>query len=217
MDASRGWLGAFALAVVVHLVLLGADVTPWDSLTKCLLAPLLIGWVLAERGPRLLVAALVLCLGGDALLEVEGMFLAGMASFAAAHVCFVTLFVRRGALRERHPAAGLVVLYLVAAVAVVAWAWGGLEPGLRPVIPVYAALLMATAVTASAVSRGAGLGGAAFLVSDGVIALGEAGRVDPESAVVSVTIMTLYAVAIALLTAGSLRPSTTPHAVPADR
>ena len=39
-------------AVVVHLVLDVAGAEPWDSVTKCLLAPLLAGWVLAAGGPR---------------------------------------------------------------------------------------------------------------------------------------------------------------------
>jgi uncharacterized membrane protein YhhN len=200
--------GPFALAflsvLAVHVVLLGADVTPWDSITKCLLAPVLVGWALTAGRP-LLAVALVLCLGGDLLLELDGLFVAGMASFAAAHVAFVTLFVRAGALRERRPAPGLVLLYLAAAVGVVVWAWGGLEPDLRPIVPVYAALLLATAVTSSAVDRVAGVGGALFLVSDGIIALGEAGRVDPGSALVSVAIMVLYGAAILLLTVGALR------------
>lgn len=207
------WLPLFVGVLAVHLVLLAADVTPWDSITKCLLAPVLVAWVLVERGPRLLAAALVLCLGGDLLLELDGLFLAGMASFAAAHVCFVTLFVRAGAVRVRRTSPVLVAVYLLTAVAVVGWAWSGLAPDLQPVVPVYAALLMATAVTASAVDRVAGVGGFLFLVSDGLIALGEAGRVDPSTAVVSVAIMTLYGAAILLLTIGATRAASAGPAV----
>ncbi|MDR6117403.1 putative membrane protein YhhN [Aeromicrobium sp. SORGH_AS981] len=204
---ARPYVVAFVAVLAVHLVLLAADLAPWDSVTKCLLAPVLVVSVVAERGPRLLVAALVLCLGGDLLLEVDGLFVAGMASFAAAHVCLVTLFVRAGAVRERRPNPLLLVTYLLAGVALVAWAWGGLAADLRPVVPVYAVLLLATAVTWSCVDVLAGVGGALFLVSDGLIALGEAGRVDPGSATVSVAVMALYGAAIALLTAGALRVS----------
>jgi uncharacterized membrane protein YhhN len=204
---ARPYVVAFVAVLAVHLVLLAVDLAPWDSITKCLLAPALVAWVVAERGPRLLVAALVLCLGGDLLLEVDGLFVAGMASFAAAHVCLVTLFVRAGAVRERRPHPLLVATYLLAGVALVAWAWGGLAADLRPVVPVYAVLLLATAVTSSCVDVLAGVGGALFLVSDGLIALGEAGRVDPGSATVSVAVMALYGAAIALLTAGALRAS----------
>ncbi|MCO7240574.1 lysoplasmalogenase [Aeromicrobium sp. CnD17-E] len=204
---ARPYVVVFVAVLAVHLVLLAADLAPWDSVTKCLLAPVLVAWVVAERGPRLLVAALVLCLGGDLLLEVDGLFVAGMASFAAAHACLVTLFVRAGAVRERRPNPLLLVTYLLAGVALVAWAWGGLAADLRPVVPVYAVLLLATAVTSSCVDVLAGVGGALFLVSDGLIALGEAGRVDPGSATVSVAVMALYGAAIALLTAGALRVS----------
>lgn len=204
---ARPYVVAFVAVLAVHLVLLAADLAPWDSVTKCLLAPVLVVSVVAERGPRLLVAALVLCLGGDLLLEVDGLFVAGMASFAAAHVCLVTLFVRAGAVRERRPNPLLLVTYLLAGVALVAWAWGGLAADLRPVVPVYAVLLLATAVTSSCVDVLAGVGGALFLVSDGLIALGKAGRVDPGSATVSVAVMALYGAAIALLTAGALRVS----------
>lgn len=196
---------AFVAVLAAHLVLLGGDVTPWDSVTKCLLAPLLVVGVLVVRGPLLLAAALALCLGGDLLLELPDLFVAGMASFALAHVCFVTLFVRAGALRPRRPPLPLVALYVAAGVGIVAWAWGGLAADLRPIVPVYAALLLATAVTSAAVDRVAGLGGALFLVSDGLIALGEAGRVDPETAVVSVAIMALYGASILLLAIGGLR------------
>lgn len=208
------YLATFAVVLAVHLVLLAADVAPWDSVTKCLLVPVLVAWVVAERGPRLLVAALVLCLGGDLLLELDGLFVAGMASFAAAHVCLTTLFVRAGALRTRGSAPALVALYVAAGVALVAWAWGGLAADLRPVVPVYALLLLATAVTSACLGGPAGLGGALFLVSDGLIALGEAGRVDPGSAVVSVAVMALYGAAVALLAAGGLRSAAPPVRTP---
>lgn len=193
-------LAGFAIAAVVHLSLNAADIGPWDSITKCLLAPLLIGWVLEQRGPRLLVAALAFCFAGDLLLELEDMFIVGMAAFAAAHVCFIGFFVQRGAGAALRARPAIVGVYVVAAVVVVAWAWGGLDAGLRPVIPVYAALLVGTASTALAVDVRAGVGGALFLVSDGIIALAEAGRFDPAATLTGLAIMVLYIGAIAQLT-----------------
>ena len=35
------WIIGFGVVVVVHLALNAADASPWDSITKCLLAPLL--------------------------------------------------------------------------------------------------------------------------------------------------------------------------------
>ena len=65
---ARPYVVVFVAVLAVHLVLLAADLAPWDSVTKCLLAPVLVAWVVAERGPRLLVAALVL-VGGALWLE----------------------------------------------------------------------------------------------------------------------------------------------------
>lgn len=201
-------LVAFGVATVIHLVLNAADATPWDSITKCLLAPLLIGWVRQQRGPRLLVAALVGCLVGDLFLELgDDLFVVGMAAFAAAHGCFIALFVQRGAVARLRARPWIVGVYAVAAVVMVAWCWTGLEAGLRPVVPVYAALLVGTAATSLAVGARPGAGGAMFLISDGVIALGEAGRLDPGSVAAGLAIMALYAAAILLLATGVVQRS----------
>jgi uncharacterized membrane protein YhhN len=214
MPAVRSpWLIAFAVASVVHLVLNGAGAEPWDSITKCLLAPLLVGWVLDQHGPRLLVVALTLCFAGDLFLEIDSLFIAGMAAFAGAHLAFITLFVRQGALERLRARPLIAVVYVVVAIAMVAWCWGGLDPGLKPAIPVYAVLLVATASLSLAADARAGLGGALFLVSDGIIALSEAGRVDGDAAVTGLAIMTLYILAILLLATAVVRLE--PRPVPA--
>lgn len=200
MTAIRSpWLIAFGVVAVVHLALVGTGAAPWDSITKCLLAPLLLAWVIEQDGPRLLRLALVLCLLGDLFLEVDTLFVVGMAAFAGAHVAFITLFVQRGALDRLRARPGVAALYVAVAAGMVAWCWTGLEPGLRPVIPVYAALLVGTASLSLAADTRAGVGGALFLVSDGVIALSEAGRIDPDGAATGLTIMALYVLAIFLL------------------
>lgn len=122
-----------------------------------------------------------------------------MAAFAAGHIAFITLFVQRGALPRLRARPLVVVGYVAAAIVMVAWCWGGLAPDLRPPIPVYAALLVGTAATSLATDVRAGVGGALFLVSDGVIALAEAGRIDADAAVTGLAIMTLYLLAIYLL------------------
>jgi hypothetical protein len=199
------WPIVFVAATVVHLVLNVAGATPWDSVTKCLLAPLLAGWVLAAGGPRVVALALVLCVLGDLFLELtpsDTWFLPGMGAFALAHVCFVAYFASRGAfgwLADR-PLVGAV--YLAAAVALVAWLWGGLEPGLRGPVAVYAVLLTTTAVCAWTLGPVAAAGGLLFLVSDALIALDVAGRWTPPAE--GFWIMLTYALAIGLLTAGTL-------------
>ncbi|AWB91142.1 lysoplasmalogenase [Aeromicrobium chenweiae] len=198
------WLIAFGVVAVVHLVLNGTGPAPWDSISKCLLAPLLAVWVLEQQGPRLLAVALAFCFLGDLFLEIEDMFTAGMAAFAIAHVCLITFFVRRGAIDRLRRRPMILVAYVVLAVGLVAWCWGGLEPGLKPLVPVYAALLLGTAAAALSTDLRAGIGGALFLVSDGIIALSEAGRIDGDAVVTGLAIMALYILAIFFLTTGML-------------
>lgn len=195
---------AFGTVSVIHLVLNGADASPWDSITKCLIAPLLAAWVVEQHGPRLLVVALGFCFLGDLFLELGDLFIVGMASFAAAHVCFITFFVRRGALDQLRRRPWILAVYVIAAIGLVAWCWGGLENGLKAPIPVYAALLVGTAATSLATDVRAGVGGMLFLLSDGIIALAEADRIDKEATTTGLAIMGLYILAIFLLTTGIL-------------
>ena len=204
-DVRSPWLVAFVLVAAVHLVLDGADATPWDSVTKCLLAPLLAGWVATSGGPRLLVVALGLCFLGDLFLEIDDLFVVGMAAFAGAHLALITLFVRRGAVAGVRARPVVALAYVGVAIGMVAWCWGGLEPTLKPAIPVYAALLVGTAATSAAVDVRAGVGGALFLVSDGIIALSEAGRIDADAPATGLAIMALYLLAIWLLATGIVR------------
>ncbi|MGA9100509.1 lysoplasmalogenase [Aeromicrobium sp.] len=210
------WIIGFGVVSVVHLVLNAADAAPWDSITKCLIAPLLAAWVLQLDGPRLLVAALLFCLGGDLFLEIESLFVVGMASFAAAHICFITFFVQRGALPRLRAKPLALIVYVAAAIAMVIWAWDGLEADVRPFVPVYALLLVGTAATSLALDRRAGLGGLLFLVSDGFIALGEAGRFDKDATWHGLVIMSLYILAIFFLSAGILNREIRHRRIAAD-
>jgi len=195
------WPLAFGVFTVIHLVLVVAEASPWDSITKCVLAPILAVWVLRERGPRILALALVFCFFGDLFLTFPW-FLAGMGAFALGHVTFIGYFLSRGAraaLASWWPAA---VVYAVVTVAMVIWLWPGLEQGLRIPVAIYAALLATTATVALAVDRFAGLGALAFLVSDAVIAMGQADYWQPQPS--DLWIMALYLLGIFYLTSASL-------------
>ncbi|MGI5492077.1 lysoplasmalogenase [Microtetraspora malaysiensis] len=89
---------------VVHLVAGLAGLGLVDPVTKGLLMPLLALWVLARRGPGIIVAALLASTAGDIALEIDGMFVPGMGFFAIAHICYITFFVRERP-RFRGPAA----------------------------------------------------------------------------------------------------------------
>lgn len=198
------WLIAFAVVAVAHLVLNGADADPWDSISKCLIAPLLAAWVTEQRGPRLLVAALGLCFLGDLFLELDDLFIVGLAAFAAAHVCFIVFFVQRGALSRLRRKPWILAVYVIAAIALVTWCWSGVDGDLKPVVPIYAALLLGTASASLATDVRAGVGGGLFLISDGLIALAEADRIDKNATATGLAIMVLYIAAIFFLTTGIL-------------
>jgi len=198
------WIIAFGIVSAVHLVLNGAGATPWDSVTKCLIAPLLAAWVIEQKGPRLLVAALIFCFFGDLFLEFDNLFIVGMAAFAAAHICFIRFFISRGAIGQLKRKPWILAIYAIAGVALVAYCWGGLHDGLKAPIPVYATLLIGTASTSLATDLRAGLGGTLFLISDGIIALGEAGRINKDATLTGLAIMTFYILSIFFLSTGSM-------------
>ena len=198
------WVWAFAAVTAVHLVLLGLDASPWDSVTKGLLAPVLVGWAVSADGPRALVAFLSFCWLGDLFLEIDGWFVPGMAAFAVAHVVLVTHLVGLGAARRLRAAPWFALGYVLAGALLVGWIWTDLPPELVVPVPLYAALLVATAATSAAVDRVVGAGGLAFLVSDAIIILGVTEQIPPDAAATRLAIMALYTSAIALVTGGLL-------------
>jgi uncharacterized membrane protein YhhN len=196
-------LAAFGLATAVDLISLAAGFDTGHVLAKPLLMPLLAAWAALRGAPRPLIAALLCGWGGDVLLltDADPAFLAGMASFAAGHVCYLTLFVRGGRPRARGPL--LAPCYAVVLVATVALLWPGLPADLRLPVAVYSTLLTAMACGA-AIRLGpvAGAGGVLFLLSDTLIATGIADRPQPPRP--DLWIMLTYVAAQFLLVHGTL-------------
>jgi uncharacterized membrane protein YhhN len=177
--AARLLLGALALVTVVHLVaqLTGPDAL--TDLTQVLLMPLLAGVLWAETSaPRgRLVGLTLVALGfswlgdtapklasGDAaFLVMVGFFLLAQATYIAAFLPFR----RQSVLHRRR---GLLLGYVAVVVALVAVCAGGAGGLLVPVL-VYGACLGTMAVLATGLNRLTAVGGALFLVSDGLIAL----------------------------------------------
>ncbi|MEU8578425.1 lysoplasmalogenase [Streptomyces asoensis] len=175
MTRSRALLALFALAAAGDLLALAFGFRTGHLVAKPLLMPLLAAWAALRGAPRLLVAALLCGWGGDVLLlsDADPAFLAGMASFAAGHVCYLTLFARTG--RPRARAALVAPCYAVALVVTVALLWSDLPVGLRVPVAVYSTLLTAMAYSATVrLGPVAGAGGALFLLSDTLIATGVA-------------------------------------------
>ncbi|SHI28624.1 lysoplasmalogenase [Streptomyces sp. 3214.6] len=196
-------LAAFGLATAVDLISLAAGFDTGHVLAKPLLMPLLAAWAALRGAPRPLIAALLCGWGGDVLLltDADPAFLAGMASFAAGHVCYLTLFLRGG--RPRARGTLLACCYAVVLIATVALLWPGLPADLRLPVAVYSTLLTAMAcVAATRLGPVAGAGGVLFLLSDTLIATGVADRPQPPRP--DLWIMLTYVAAQFLLVRGAL-------------
>jgi uncharacterized membrane protein YhhN len=175
---ARGLFSAFAATSAAHLGSLLTGSSAAEQATKPALMPLLAAHAVATEGPTpaLLTPALAASTAGDVLLQFdsEPAFLAGMGSFAAAHVCYIAMFAKQGAMTERRR------LAIVAAGYALAWAvllnrlWPGLGALKYPVAG-YSLLLASTAVTSTGLGLRAGLGGGLFLLSDTLIATRLAG------------------------------------------
>ncbi|MFD8812408.1 lysoplasmalogenase [Streptomyces sp. NPDC059627] len=206
MRASRELLAAFALAVVLDLGCLAAGFHTGHAVAKVLLMPLLAASAARAGAPRLLVAALLCGWGGDVLLlsDAGPAFMAGMASFAAGHVCYLLLFRRvRRAGPPRARARLLALGYAAALVTLVVLLWPDLPAGLRVPVAGYSTLLTAMAYTAATrLGPVAGLGGALFMLSDTLIATGVADWPQPPRP--DFWIMLTYAAAQFLLVRGTL-------------
>jgi len=186
---------------------LSFDLARWSTFA---LMPSLALWVLVRRGSALVVAALLCSAAGDVLLGYgDDLFLAGMGAFAVAHLCYITYFVRSGALRSVRRRPVVVVGYAVALLVLIGWLWSGLGD-LRVPLVGYALLLAGTAVTSAGFGLWAGVGGGLFFVSDALIAVGLADR--PQPPMPDMWVMATYILAQYLLASGSMRAPTTEEA-----
>ena len=143
----RRTLLAFAPYIVVsvlHVAVLVAGLDDAARASKLLLMPALALAVLLTarplRGtvPVLLLVAIGLSWGGDALLNIPGDlgFVVGLASFLLAHVTYVVLFLRLPARGRRLPAwTAVYAAWYVAFLALLAPHLGGLLAAGRPVRP----------------------------------------------------------------------------------
>ncbi|MFF2273137.1 lysoplasmalogenase [Agromyces sp. NPDC058136] len=181
-------LPAFApylLVSLLHLVLQYLGPAWSVTATKAMLMPLLaLAVLLAVRPARsqpaavpgrllaLLLGGIAFSWGGDVLLTFpgDGWFAAGLVSFLVAHVVYLVLFLRMPRARRRPPAWSYVY-----------WAWMIVVLGLLlPHAGVLAAPIVLYGVAIALMATGASmhgglvaLGGAFFIASDSVLALGK--------------------------------------------
>ncbi|WP_371659029.1 lysoplasmalogenase [Streptomyces sp. NBC_00280] len=217
MRPARVLLAAFALTATVDLIALAAGSDTGHALAKPLLMPLLAAHAHSRGAPRLLTAALLLGWAGDVLLlsDADPAFLAGMASFAACHVCYLALFRRYGnedrapnsTPRARAARIRLAAAYALALAGTLAALWPGLPAELRVPVAGYSLLLTAMAYRATTLGLLAGTGGVLFLLSDTLIATGVADL--PQLPRPDFWIMLTYLAAQWLLTGGVLAAART--------
>jgi uncharacterized membrane protein YhhN len=197
---ARRRLAAYWGCTAVQTVSVAVDAKLLRPASKVMLMPLLLSWARSQQAPPLLTAALLASWAGDVLLEDDRLVLPGIASFAAAHACYIALFLSRSTDRSWREVAGYGLAWLTLVAALVPEDRAQRLPG-----AVYAVLLTATAVTSRWHGSRSGLGGALFLVSDALIAARMSGRDFPLRGAL---VMSTYAVGQYLLTSGvvSRRP-----------
>ena len=192
---------------LVQLVVLYSGPAWAVTTSKAMLMPLLAAAVvLAVRRPLppqvwLLLAALACSWVGDVLLSFPGWFVPGLLAFLAAHLVFIGLFLRLPMRpgRRRLPTWALVyVAWYVAFLVLLGPHLGGL---LVPVA-VYGAVLGTMAALAGGRGGVIAVGGALFVVSDSVLALG---RFLPgyEFALHDLVVMSTYLAAQGLIAWGA--------------
>lgn len=173
---TRYWgFALFAIVVVVHVVVLAADVVAWQVPTKAMLMPaLLVALLVATpriRSELTLWAglAVVLAWAGDVLLASPGElgFLVGLVCFLLAHVSYLVLYLRPARTR-RVPWWTLVYAVWWGILLAVLLPYGG---ALTVPLVVYGAVLCAAAAVAWGTVPLVGVGATLFLASDTLLAL----------------------------------------------
>ena len=163
--AAEGWIGLHRVFKPLAMVLAIAFVASRP------------GWLRQERAFDLkLLAALVLCLAGDVLLMLPGMFIPGLVSFLCAHLCYLALF-KQG--QRWFPSGTVLAGTLAAAVVMYAVLFPHLGPVLKVAVAAYAvviALMAAQAIGRAGVLRdraatAVAIGAVFFMLSDALLAI----------------------------------------------
>lgn len=176
---ANGTLILSVAAALLYLPLRDREPSPRRTLVKAgstaLLA--LLAWM--EGGPVLLVAALALSAAGDAFLAQDGekAFLAGLASFLAAHIAYVPLFAAAGGgldiLAGEPWRAVIAALAIAGAAALLRRLLPAAGPAMRGPVAVYAAAILTMLLAAATVPSPVIVAGAVlFVLSDALLATG---------------------------------------------
>lgn len=171
--AARGFLIAFIVDSVIHLTAVAIGLNTAANVTKPLLLLLLIGVVVSNVSinghpslPWLIGGQLFSCIGDVALIPDGTMyFIAGMAGFAAAQICYITGYFRLGAKTGYAQRRWVLIVYPLFWLAANAALWSGLG-AMRLPIAIYSLALVAMAMTSMSLGTVFGIGGTLFMLSD---------------------------------------------------
>lgn len=189
------WWGA-AAAALVYLALVARHVTGLLRALKMLPALLLAAAVAPSSMPG--AAALVASAAGDAfLLDKSRFLLHGLAAFLVGHVLFAAAFVGASGAWPSPLVLGALAVLAGTVTALVRPRSGTL----RIAVPVYALGLCGMAATATTLGPVGALGGAAFLVSDAILAVHQFKRPVPGR---DLLVASTYYGALLALSAGLL-------------
>ena len=177
--AARLLLGVLALVAAVHLGAQLSDVGTVATATQVVLMPLLAAVLWCETAPprgrlvTLVLVALALSWLGDSapnLTSGDAAFLVMIGFFLLAQVAYIAAFLPFRARSVLHVHRPWLAAYLAVVAALVVACAAGAGALLGPVL-VYGGCLGAMAVLSTGLGRLTAVGGALFLVSDGLIAL----------------------------------------------
>ncbi|MEZ2333130.1 lysoplasmalogenase [Mesorhizobium sp. RCC_202] len=211
-NANATLLFSFAAAVIYAFAL---DMPPKLSRTaaKTLTVALLAALAVMQGGPLLLIVALGLSAVGDAFLSRDGekAFLGGLASFLAAHIVYVALFLQAGSgldLLSSQSWRGAIALAMAAfGIVMLAALWRRVGPPLRIPIAVYVAAIMAMGISALTTDKIWVIAGAVlFMASDGLLAAERflLAAISPQRAWMRYAVWVLYYAAQLAITLGFL-------------
>ncbi len=206
--AASACLFVFGIFSCIHLIAHPVGWTSVEEATKPALMSLLALYVLASKGQRALIFALLLSCAGDILLmqgESSSAFLIGMSCFGAGHVFLIY------ALKSQHRpncariVRGAATIYALLCAGLILLIAPGLGSMSIPVA-VYSLLLAATATASTGVNGKAALGGALFFISDTLIATRLAHL--PQLPQAGLIVMATYIAGQYLLASGLLKSAT---------
>ena len=194
---------AYSAVAAADVVLAGTGRRRLRWLTKPALMPLLAATEARSTDPLVVAGLGFSWLGDVALLsEGQGPFTAGLIAFLVAHLCYIAALGKRraGGIRK---APALAASYALAWLGLNALLWSR-SGRLRWPVAIYGSTLLAMAL--AALDTGdprATAGGAAFMASDGVLALEVFGVTKMPAA--DSLVMATYTAAQALLALGARR------------